>query len=162
MKSVKIFLVGLLVGASLMVTTSSLASSIKEYILVQAQYPVYVNDQLYESDELPILNYQGHTYVPLRATSELLGVNITWNEALRQVEISHDRQGIQNQAFRKIEVSGTKGHYTITGEARVFEATIQYEVEDGHVIYVKGFETASSGAPEWGTFTIEIDIFGVK
>jgi hypothetical protein len=111
---------------------------------------------LYEG-ELPILNYQGYTYVPLRTLSELLNVSIFWNETLKQVEITHVSP-TENQAFRNITVNGTQGNYTITGEARIFEATVQYDVEDGHYVYLEGFVTASEGAPSWGTFTININI----
>jgi hypothetical protein len=124
--------------------------------LVNARYPIIVNENLYEGD-LPILNYEGFTYVPLRAMSDLLNTHILWNEALRQVEITHG-EPLQNQAFCNIKVSGFQGNYTVTGEARVFEATVQYEVEDGHFILQEGFVTASEGAPGWGTFTINISI----
>ena len=94
----------------------------------------------------------------LRAISDLLGARINWNENLRQVEITYGEQPIENQAFRNITVSGSQGAYTVTGEARVFEVTVQYEVEDGHFVLLEGFVTASDGAPAWGTFTINIQI----
>lgn len=156
-KTIKGLTMGILIGALLMFSTSLFASSVTEFILVNARYPIIVNENLYEGD-LPILNYDGFTYVPLRAISELLATRIVWNEKLRQVEITYGEQSIQNQAFRNIKVSGSQGNYTVTGEARVFEATIQYEVEDGHFILLEGFETASESAPGWGTFTININI----
>lgn len=157
-KTTKGFIIGLLFGVCLMLTTSSLASSIKEFVLNKAEYPIFVNDNLYESSDLPILNYEGHTYVPLRALTELLGVQINWNEELRQVEITRGMIPLENKAFRNIIVSGSQGNYTVAGQARVFEATLHYEVEDGHVIFLEGFETASEGAPGWGIFTIDIQI----
>jgi hypothetical protein len=156
-KTMKGFMIGLLFGACLMFTTSSFAA-LKEYVLEKADYPMIVNDNLYQSSELPILNYEGHTYVPLRALTELLGVEISWNQQLRRVEISHEQPVLENEAFRNILVSGSQGNYTVAGQARVFEATVQYEVEDGHVIFQQGFETASEGAPNWGIFTIDIQI----
>lgn len=157
-KKIKDLIVGIIIGAVLTLPTSSFASasSLTKYFLVKAQYPIMVNENLYKGD-LPILNYQGSTYVPLRALSELLNVNISWNKAPKQVEITH-KDPTNNQAFRNITVSGSQGKYVITGEARVFEATIQYEVEDGHYIFSKGFTTASEGAPGWGAFTFNIDI----
>ncbi len=155
-KTLKGMILGIIIGAVLMLPISSYASALKQYLLVPAQYPIYVDDNLYEGD-LPILNYEGSTYVPLRTLSELLDVDISWNDLSRQVEITH-KDLTENQAFRHIYVSGQQGNYVITGEARVFEATVQYEVEDGHFVYLEGFETASEGAPNWGTFSIEIDI----
>jgi hypothetical protein len=149
-------ILGIIIGAVLMLPVSSFASSLTQYILVKAQYPIMVDDNLYEGD-LPILNYDGSTYVPLRTLSDLLNVNIFWNETLRQVEISHG-DPTENQAFRNITVSGTNGNYVVTGEARIFEAVLQYEVEDGHYVYLEGSEMASVGAPDWGTFTINLNI----
>lgn len=68
---------------------------------------------------------------------------------------------LQNVAFRIYEPapnSEVKGQIVVRGLARVFEATIQYEFEDGHYLYDKGFVTASEGAPGWGEFEIIIDL----
>ena len=155
-KTFKGMIMGILIGAVLMLPITSFASSLTQYILVEAQYPIMVDDNLYEGD-LPILNYEGSTYVPLRTMSELLEVNIFWNEIETRVEITHG-DPVQNQAFRNIAVSGSQGNYVVAGEARIFEANLQYEVEDGHFIYLEGFATASEGAPSWGTFTFNINI----
>jgi hypothetical protein len=155
-KTMKGLIIGVIIGAVLMLPISSFASSLTQYILVKAQYPIMVDGNMYEGD-LPILNYEGSTYVPLRTLSELLNVNIFWNETLRRVEITHGDPK-ENQAFRNISVTGSQGNYVVTGEARIFEATVQYEVEDGHYVYLEGFVTASEGAPSWGTFTIDLNI----
>lgn len=157
-KILKGFTMGVLVGAMLMVSTYALAGPVNEYLLARADYPIFVDDELYESDGLPILKYQGYTYAPLRAVSELLGVDIAWNEALNRVEITRGQLPIGNSAFRNIIVTGEQGIYTVTGEARVFEANFHYEVSDGHFVYQQGVLTASAGAPEWGTFTLDISV----
>lgn len=156
-KSFKNFAVGVLVGALLMVSAYAGAAAVNEYLLIKADYPIYVDGELYESN-LPVLNYQGNTYAPLRAVSELLNVKIFWNAELHRVEITPGQPPIENSAFRNIVVTGTQGTYTVTGEARIFEATYQYEVSDGHQVYQKGFGMASTGAPDWGTFTIDVSI----
>ena len=148
--------IGIVIGALSMLPITSLANSFAQYMLVDVKYPIVVDDTLYEGD-LPILNYEGYTYVPLRTMSELLNVNIFWNETLKRVEITHGNP-TQNVAFRNVSITGSQGDYVVTGEARIFEATLQYEVEDGHNVLLAGFETASAGAPAWGTFTIDIDI----
>ena len=156
-KTIKGLILGIIIGAVLMIPTSLFAAgSLTQFILVNARYPIMVDGNLYEGD-LPILNYEDFTYVPLRTLSELLNVNIFWNEALKQVEITHG-DPTENQAFRNITVSGSQGNYVVTGEARVFEATFQYEVEDGHFLLLEGFVTTSQGGPDWGTFTININI----
>lgn len=63
------------------------------------------------------------------------------------------------QTFRNIEVTGENGQYTVTGEARTFEASFAYNVEDGHRLLVEEQnEMASIGAPEWGTFEFDVNI----
>jgi hypothetical protein len=109
---IKLFAVGLLSGCLLMLTASSFAASIKEYILVKAEYPIYVNEEAYTAQDQPILNYEGHTYIPLRSIGELLGASVAWDERLRQVEINYGEDIIkENQAFRNITVMGTNGNY---------------------------------------------------
>ena len=155
-KTMKGLALGVVIGALAMLPIYSFANSLAQYFLVDARYPILVDENVYQGD-LPILNYEGYTYVPLRTMSELLNVNIFWNETLKRVEITHGNP-TQNQAFRNISVRGSQGNYVVTGEARIFEATLQYEVEDGHNVLLAGFETASEGAPAWGTFTININI----
>ena len=159
-KTAKGFVLGLMAGAILMMSTYAIAGPITEYILALADYPVYVNDELYEPGPLalPMLKYRGYTYAPLRAVSELLGVQIDWNEAMGRVEITREQSSPSNAAFRNVVVSGTQGTYTITGEARVYEATFQYEVSDGHVMFQQGFAMASTGGPDWGTFELSVSI----
>jgi hypothetical protein len=157
MKRIRKDLIIIILTAVFLLGTSPLAGSSNIFNLVRANYPIYINQNLYQGN-LPILNYEGFTYIPLREVSEILGVGIHWNQQLRQVHLTRNDQSTGNNAFRNILVSGSNGIYTVAGEARVFEATLQYEVEDGHVIFVEGFTTASQGGPEWGIFLININI----
>jgi len=52
-------------------------------------------------------------------------------------------------------VTGTTLH--IEGFARVFEATLQYALEDGHNVLAQGFTMADQGAPEWGRYSLDIE-----
>lgn len=66
---------------------------------------------------------------------------------------------LENEAFRVFEPEENAvvgNEFTVRGEARVFEANVLYEFEDGHNILDEGFVTASAGAPEWGEFEITI------
>ncbi|MCC3355560.1 BsuPI-related putative proteinase inhibitor [Bacillus sp. REN16] len=64
-----------------------------------------------------------------------------------------------NTAFRKVQVLGENGEYTVTGEVRVFEATFFYSVEDGHdYVIPETVQNASEGAPAWAPFEIKISI----
>jgi len=63
------------------------------------------------------------------------------------------------QTFRNVEVTGENGEYTVKGEARTFEASFAYSVEDGHNLLVEEqHEMASIAAPEWGTFEFDVNI----
>lgn len=46
--------------------------------------------------------------------------------------------------------------FVVTGEARVFEASFEWMLEDGHNILASGTATADQGAPEWGQFEFEV------
>lgn len=64
-----------------------------------------------------------------------------------------------NDAFRNLELSGEKGNYTVSGEARVFEGDFLYRVEDGHNELIS--ETTvqvDAGAPNWSQFELAISI----
>ena len=81
----KQLIIGILIGALVFGGIPVFAAS--QYILMQAQYKIVVNGVEYTDTENPILNYNGTTYVPLRAVGKLLGNEPRWNEEKRQVEI---------------------------------------------------------------------------
>lgn len=70
---------------------------------------------------------------------------------------------LENEAFRVVApVSNQKvnGMFIVEGKARVFEASFQYRLEDGHNVLAEGHVMASKGAPEWGDFKFEIHYSG--
>jgi hypothetical protein len=150
-----------------------------EIILWVGNRDYEINGVKKHMDTEAILTGQSRVMVPLRFLSEGLGSYVdyrtvekvglvfsfshdfpgeeiaeTVSRIVRDVETEH----LENEAFRNIKVSGFQGNYTITGEARVYEGTVQYEVSDGHIVFAKNFVTASSGGPDWGTFSIEVNI----
>ncbi|KGP90744.1 sporulation protein [Pontibacillus chungwhensis BH030062] len=65
----------------------------------------------------------------------------------------------ENQAFRNVKVEGENGQYTVSGEARVFEGSFMYNVEDGHQVIVMDTPVqVSEGAPGWGEFEFTVEI----
>ncbi|WP_028594677.1 Gmad2 immunoglobulin-like domain-containing protein [Paenibacillus assamensis] len=63
-----------------------------------------------------------------------------------------------NDAFRNIGEVKLSEQYVIKGEARVFEGSYNYVVKQGSKVIAKGFNTASKGGPEWGTFSQTITV----
>jgi len=159
MKSYRMFAAGLLAGGMLMYAIPAVGSAVQTYVLTKADYPVVVNGSPVGGAELPILNYEGSTYIPMRAVGEILGAEVSWNDAWKRAEIRYgEGAAVQNAAFRKLEVTGQNGAYTVTGEARVFEAVMQYAVSDGHRYLIEEFRTLQEGAPAWSAFTLKLDI----
>jgi hypothetical protein len=156
----KYLLVGLISGCVLMFAATALAEPLKTYLLVRAEYSVYVEGEEYDQEELPFLNYEGFTYVPLRALGELIGADVQWNKEKREVHIQPaGADDIDSHpAFRHIEVRGSGGQYIVTGVARVFEGNMRYAVSDGHNYLVDDFVTLEMGAPHWSTFELKLDI----
>lgn len=76
----------------------------------------------------------------------------------KQTVILPETKKYANDRFRKVTVEKVAEHkFRIQGEAQVFEANINWSVEDGHKELKKGFTTATIGAPEWGTFDFTIE-----
>ena len=64
-----------------------------------------------------------------------------------------------NEAFRDVTAMKTGANtYSISGQARVYEGTVNYVVEDGHNELLKGFATAEAGGPAWGNFNFSIEV----
>lgn len=63
-----------------------------------------------------------------------------------------------NPAFRNIITGEPVIAFQIDGQARVWEATLHYRVKAGQQVLAQGFETASLGAPQWGTFSLNIHL----
>lgn len=79
---------GIVIGFVASLSVVAFASGVKQYILIEAPYPIFVNGVEYKDPERPILNYEGSTYVPLAKLGDLTGVSYRWNEQLQRVEIS--------------------------------------------------------------------------
>ncbi len=82
----KNFIKGFIVGAMLF-GSGVLAGTTLDAI--QVSFPILVNGETKTFDK-PIVVIEGSTYLPLRAMGNVLGVNVSWNEEKRQVEISRD------------------------------------------------------------------------
>ncbi|USG63934.1 sporulation protein [Brevibacillus ruminantium] len=70
-----------------------------------------------------------------------------------------DSSAYSNDIFQDVTVAKEAADtYTVKGKARVFEATFQYVVEDGHNELTKGTVQSSVAAPEWGDFQFTVKV----
>lgn len=83
----KKFIMGLLIGA-LLFSITPVTAAIEQYILYKVDYKVMVNGVEYQDVDLPILNYQGNTYAPMRSLLDFAGMTINWNAELQQAEVT--------------------------------------------------------------------------
>jgi len=64
-----------------------------------------------------------------------------------------------NKRFKDVTVEKTGNDtFLIRGKAQIFEATLNWSVEDGHEELKKGFQMTDAGAPEWGKFEFTIHV----
>lgn len=62
-----------------------------------------------------------------------------------------------NQRFRNVTIQKQPGNsYLVSGEGRIFEASFNWIIEDGHRELDSGYTTTDMGAPEWGKFSFTI------
>ncbi|MDE3838188.1 intracellular proteinase inhibitor [Bacillus methanolicus] len=65
----------------------------------------------------------------------------------------------ENPVFRILKVSGEKGNYEVSGEARPIMGVFYYTVEDGHNEFISEMKLYhKTKFPEWAPFSITIDI----
>ncbi len=63
-----------------------------------------------------------------------------------------------NQRFKNVTVEQlSENRFRIYGQAKVFEASFSWVVEDGHNELYKGYEMTDAGAPAWGSFDFTIE-----
>lgn len=155
--------IGFIAGFCLAISGAVFAEDIEQFILTKVQYPLIVNQVQYENHETPILNYEGHTYIPLRSVGNILNADVRWNSHLQRVEITSqaetDMSDLENNAFRSLSLEQTGDYsYRVTGEVRVFEAVFQYALSDGITRFEENYYQADEGAPAWSAFTLDVTI----
>jgi hypothetical protein len=129
---------GILIGALLMVGATSGYAAVKQYLLTEASYPIYVDGTAYSDKEKPVLNYNGSTYVPLAKLGDITGVNYTWNESLKRVEIATGLT--KGTATNSKPVTDPKALSTIDGKGKYagYKQLQGYTDSDQYSIYFKG------------------------
>lgn len=147
----KKFCFGLIIGILCFLGTTATASSVKQYILTDAPYPIVVNDVEFKDTTNPILNYNGSTYIPLAKLANLTGIAYKWNEELFRVEISVDPATFkipeepaapveEETAAAPEETASSSALQVVDGEGDYagYKRLTGYSDEDKYAIYFKG------------------------
>lgn len=163
----KKFVTGLLVGACLTLGTTALAATVKQYILTEPTYPIFVNGTEYKDSENPVLNYEGSTYIPLAKIGDLTGVDYHWNNELGRVEINTDGQvrteGDKAASAGSSSSSGTGMNRELAEREAIANLNknneVKYElpkglVEQGGMVFLYAYDAAGNFK---GQFTDEDD-----
>lgn len=77
------------------------------------------------------------------------------NDSIKKAEHA---KTFANDAFRNVKIKEVvPGKFELNGEARVFEGTFSWAIEDGMNELKDGYVTTSAGAPEWGKFNFTVE-----
>jgi len=79
----KKYIAGFIAGVFATVGITAFADEVRSFIAEKATFDVYVAGEKFESEKPPVV-IEGSTYLPLKATGEALGVDVTWNEKERR------------------------------------------------------------------------------
>ncbi len=71
------FIAGFLIGV-ILATGLTVFAEVISFVAEKATFDVYVAGEKFESEKPPVV-IEGSTYLPLKATGEALGVDVTWN-----------------------------------------------------------------------------------
>lgn len=84
----KKFILGFLCATLLLGAPKAIAS-VQDIIVQKANFDVLIDGQAYDGD-LPVLNYGGNTYIPLRTFADMIGSAVKWDGENVQVKTPFD------------------------------------------------------------------------
>jgi len=122
--------IGLLVASMFTPLVPSFANEVRTYVLQKVTYPIVVNNQEYTNDELPVLNYQGSTYVPLKAIGDILEGNVEWNPEMGRVEIGSVGEEVSNTVASDVKDSKVINNTKLNHLSRDSVVTNDYLILD--------------------------------
>ena len=132
-------IIGFIVGCVLSMSATAFAAPVKQFILTKITYPILVNGVEYADEQLPALNYEGNTYIPLAKIGDLLGVDYRWNAEKKRVEIGETPDDVDVPDSQTAVESGDSLYVTDgQGAYAGFKMLHGYEGEDQYQIYFKG------------------------
>lgn len=130
MKKYKQLFIGIIIGAILFNLIPSFATTVKQYIVYESPYPMYVNGKEVKLDK-PILNYNGSTYIPLRATADILGVPVDFDGGI--IKIGKENNVTTSTNSENIPTLKLGETYTLNN-IEITVNQILYNQTDPHII----------------------------
>lgn len=85
------FLTGLVLTFCILSVSNTFVDAAQSRLAQTVNYPIYIDNVLW-SPQTPALNVEGSTYLPLRAMSEALGVQIDWSKDFRRVDVYKNKK----------------------------------------------------------------------
>lgn len=70
--------------------------------------------------------------------------------------LAQDTTVYENERFKDVRITRLAAdQFQVVGKGQLYEATLNWRIEDGHRVLREGFETADIGAPEFGNFSFK-------
>ena len=100
-------LLGFVIGFMVASSFAAFATNTDIFTAQKATFGIEVNGEKFEGENPPVV-IEGRTYLALRDTGEALGIEVSWNEKERQVEISKGQKKEQEQQKKEQEQQETE------------------------------------------------------
>ncbi len=118
---VKKYMAGFIFGVILTLGVTTFADETRSFIAEKATFEIFVQGEKFQSEK-PAVVIEGSTYLPLKATGEALGVDVTWNEKERRVEVGEVEIEKQMTSPAGIPITDGKGQMMASPEGIPLDA----------------------------------------
>lgn len=111
----------------IMVLFATVFASSDTFTLVQSEYPIYVNGSEFDTGDLPPLNYEGNTYLPLRKVAEATGNDVDFVD--NQIKLINSKRLTATNAH-KIDLYASLCHWF--SSANTLLSDLKFAFDNGH------------------------------
>lgn len=127
MKNWKTLVLGFTAGALSMMSVPAVAAAYKnvEAMLIPEAMFKFDDKLIASPSDMPVLNYQGYTYVPIRFVAEQLGCEVSWDVISRQVRVKGPEPEVVE---RVVEKEVEKIVYVDKESSKQYGDTVYYEL----------------------------------
>lgn len=114
------------------------------YELTKAAFPVLINGVELKSD-LPILVYDGNTYIPLRKVSEATGAKVEWDDINKKVKITVNNDSSSSEIITS----------NIDGSFFGYDKSKAYKLKNGQIWEQISSETSTASGLNTGVLVFK-------